>query len=306
MKNGNYHEPVMVQEVTNAFAPLDNARIIDATLGSAGHSLALIKAGANVLGIETDSQMLEIAVRRLEEARPTPLDKTISRGSFKLVKGNFKDIDQIAESVGFKDVGGVLFDLGVSNMQLKSHNRGFSFSNPEADLDMRIDPESQGVKASDLLNGLRGDQLISLFGETLDSGSAKWLTKRILNKRDESPIKTVEDFLKACEGLRTKKDLHEATLPLLALRITVNSERENLKEALPKAFSLLKMEGKVAVITFHSGEKKVVLDFFHSKKRENEGIFLTQAPIIPTKEEVANNPSARSAELWIFKKNETV
>lgn len=295
------HNPVLVRQVLEFLAPLKKARIIDATLGSAGHTLALVKAGAHVLGIEADSQMLEIAARRLEEACPTPNIK--GWGSFKVAHGNFRDLDEIASKAGFDDVDGVLFDLGVSNIQLTSPSRGFSFSNPEASLDMRIDPKYQGVKGSDLLNGLRKDQLITLFGLTLKSGPAKWLAKRVINVREQVPISTVGDFLKVCEGLRTKGSLHEATLPFLALRMAVNSERENLEETLPQAFSLLKKGGKLLIMTFHSGEEKIVLDFYNERKRNNEGKILTEKPKTPAEEEVRANPRARSAELWVLQKS---
>ena len=300
MENENYHESVLVHEVLGSFAPLKNARIIDATVGTAGHTLALIKEGAEVLGIEADSKILEVAERRLEEACPTPNQD--GWGSFRLVNANFKDLDKIALDNGFKDVDGIFFDLGVSNIHLTSASRGFSFSNPDVPLDMRIDPKTQGVTGADLLNGLRQDQLSALFGLTLDHGSSRWLTKRTISVRETSPIKSVGDFLEICEGLRVKGRLHEATLPFLALRMAVNSELENLKEVLPKAFSHLKKGGKLSVITFHSGEKKVVLDFFQEKKRENAGEILTDGGVKPKEEEIDKNPRARSAELWTLKK----
>ena len=303
MENENYHEPVLVHEVLTSFAPLKNARIIDATLGTGGHTLALVKEGAEVLGIEGDSEILEVAKRRLEEACPTPNQD--GWGSFRVVHANFKDIGRVASNESFMEVDAVLFDLGVSNIQLTSASRGFSFANPEAPLDMRIDPKTQGVTGADLLNGLREDQLIALFGLTLDHGSSRWLTKRTLVARGESPINFVGDFLEICEGLRVKGRLNEATLPFLALRIAVNSELENLKDALPKAFSLLKEGGKLSVITFHSGEKKEVLDFFQEKKRANAAEILTDGGIKPEVEEVHKNPRARSAELWTLKKYET-
>ncbi|OGM78587.1 16S rRNA (cytosine(1402)-N(4))-methyltransferase, partial [Candidatus Woesebacteria bacterium RIFOXYA1_FULL_48_16] len=112
MKKGNYHEPVLVDEITSALAPLQQARIIDATLGTAGHSLELVKAGADVLGIDSDREMLKEAEERLEEACPTPNQNGL--GSLKLTHGNFKDVDAIASREDFSEVDGVLFDLGVS------------------------------------------------------------------------------------------------------------------------------------------------------------------------------------------------
>ncbi len=285
MKDDNYHEPVMVSEV---LAHLNKKKqrlpagrqVIDATLGTGGHSLELLKAGVKVLGIESDPEILEIAKERLEKF------------DCLFVHGNFKDIDKIARENGFDKVGGILFDLGVSNLQLTDEDRGFSFSNPSTVLDMRIDKESQGVTGAVLLNVLRKDQLEEMFSKVLDSSSARWLSKRILEKREIKPVKTVGDFLNICEGLRGKARLNPATLPFLALRIAVNSELENLKEALPKAVDLLEIGGKLLVISFHSGEEEIVKSF--------SGDFV--GPIKPTMKEVTNNPKARSAELFVLTK----
>ncbi|KKU23052.1 16S rRNA (cytosine(1402)-N(4))-methyltransferase [Candidatus Woesebacteria bacterium RIFOXYB1_FULL_47_31] len=300
MKKGNYHEPVLVDEMTSALAPLQQARIIDATLGTAGHSLELVKAGADVLGIDSDREMLKEAEERLEEACPTPNQNGL--GSLKLTHGNFKDVDAIASREDFSEVDGVLFDLGVSNLQLMGEKRGFSFGYPEAPLDMRIDPNSEGVMASDLLNGLRADQLTVLFSKVLTTSQSRFLVSRVVEQREKKPFETVQDFLRIAKRLKTKKDLNPATLPFLALRMAVNSELENLKEALPKAVGCLKKGGKILVITFHSGEEKIVLDFFHQCREEGTGKILTSVSIRPGEEEISKNPRARSAELWILQK----
>ena len=278
MKDGNYHEPVMIEEV---LAHLNKAKsVIDATLGTGGHSLKLLGSGVKILGIESDLEILEIAKERLSNLNCI------------MVHGNFKDIDKIAHENGFNKVDGILFDLGVSNLQLMNESRGFSFSNPNAIFDMRIDKENQEVTGAILLNVLRKDQLEKLFSKVLDLSSARWLTKRVLKKRETKPINTVGDFLDICEGLRGKARLNPATLPMLAVRIAVNSELENLKEALPKAYDLLEIDGKLLVISFHSGEEEIVKSF--SKE------FL--GPIKPTMEEINRNPKARSAELFVLTK----
>lgn len=278
MKDNSYHEPVMTDEVLAHLNKVKSA--VDATLGTGGHSLKLLEAGVKVLGIESDPEILKIARKRLAKFNPL------------LVNGNFKDIDRIAKENGFNKVDGVLFDLGVSNLQLMDEARGFSFSNPSALLDMRIDKDTQEVTGATLLNALRKDQLEEMFSRVLDSGSSRWIAKRVIERREITPIKTVGDFLDICEGLRGKARLNPATLPFLALRIAVNSELENLKEALPKAYDLLEVGGKLLVISFHSGEEEVVKGF--SSK------FL--GPIKPTMEEVTNNPKSRSAELFVLTK----
>jgi len=300
MRSELYHEPVLVNEVIEVFAPLYKARIIDATLGTGGHSLEMVKAGAEVLGIETDEEMFKVGYERLKKACPTPNKNGL--GSFKLVNDNFRNIDSIAQKENFNEASGVLFDLGVSNIQLVSPDRGFSFGNPNAKLDMRLDRGAQGLTGADLLNALRQDHLIKLFQKVLGFRDSRYLAERVIEARAEKPIATVGDFLAVARGIKTKKGLNPATLPFLALRIAVNSELENLNEALPKAFDLLRKGGRLAVIVFHSGERQIVLDFYFQNERRRTGKILTRKPIVPSEEEITKNPRARSASLYVLEK----
>ena len=269
----SYHESVMVKEVLESLHVNKGSLYIDATLGTGGHALEIIKAGGKIFGIEADPEILEIAKKR------------VAGGNF--VLGNFTDIDKIARENDFGKVSGVLFDLGVTNIHLTTGTRGFSFGSPNNDLDMRLNAKDQGVMGADLLNALREDQLIDLFRVTLDGGSAKWMTKRVLEAR---PVRTVADFLAICRGLRGKPGLNEATLPFLALRVAVNSELDILEAALPKAYELLEPRGKLVVISFHSGEDRIVKNFGDSRL------------ILPSAGEIAKNPRARSAKMRVFEK----
>lgn len=297
MKINDYHEPVLVKEVLEAFllnAPLKNqVRMIDATLGTGGHTLEMVKRGAFILGLEADAEMIKTAQKRLEDE---------GLNNFKLVQGNFRNIDKLARQSNFNDVNGILFDLGVSNPQLTSEKRGFSFSNPEADLDMRIAPTDQALKASDLLNVLRYDQLVELFLKVVDRNSSQRIAKEILRIREEKPIKKVGDFLKICDVIKGKPGLNQATLPFLALRISVNSELDNLFEALPKALDLLKPAGRLTVITFHSGEDEIVKDFFRDAENKNLARIINKQPIKASEEEIFKNQKSRSAKLRILEK----
>ncbi len=288
----NYHESVMVRETVEGLHIETGSLYIDATLGNGGHALKILKLGGKVLGIDLDSEMIAATENRLSKFK-----------DFKAVQGNFVDIDKIAKENGFEKVNGVLFDLGISNVHLKDLERGFSFENPEAELDMRLDPESQAVKGADLLNVLREDQLRDLFEVTLNPGAAKWITGRVLHARRGRPIKTVSDLLEISEGLRTgKHGLNEATLPFLALRIAVNSELTNLKEALPKAFGLLGKGGRLVVISFHSKEDAIVKDFFREKSRTSGAKMITFKPIGASKEEIIENRRSRSAKMRVLQK----
>lgn len=291
-----YHESVLVDEAVSSLHIQKDAKYIDATLGNGGHTLAIIRAGGKVLGIDLDPNMLRMAGERLK-------DEGIDEESYKLAGGNFTQIDSLAASNDWTEVAGILFDLGVSNIHLKDLERGFSFENPEADLDMRIDPDSQGVKASDLLNVLREDQLRDLFEITLDPGASKWITGRVMFSRNIKPIKTVGDVLEICEGLKSgKHGMSEATLPFLALRIAVNSELTNLEESLPKAFDLLSPEGRLVVISFHSKEDEIVKDFFKEKSLEGKAKLITAKPIMAGVSEVSVNKRSRSAKMRVLQK----
>lgn len=291
------HEPVLFQEVLDALGLTDLAhsnnqvrKFIDATLGTGGHTIEILKSGGKVLGIETDNTLLRVARERVEG------------GSFKLFHGNFKDIYEIAKHEGFLQVDGILFDLGVSNLHFEDPDRGFSFKYENAPLDMRLNRELQNVSASDLLNNLRYDQLITLFSVILSKYQSKKLADSVVSKRSKSKFKTVGDFLNIFGIIRFKHKLHPATLPLLALRIAVNSELDNLKEALPSSLKLLRKGGNLVVISFHSAEDRIVKRFFRNTEKEGVGEIITKKPIVAQPKEIFSNPKARSAKLRIFKK----
>lgn len=274
----------MTGEVIKALHIKSSRKYIDATLGTGGHTEAISQKGGKVLGIEADPEMLRIAKERIG-------DKA------KLVLGNFVQIDKISKENNWKPVSGILFDLGVSNVHLKDLERGFSFENAEASLDMRLDPENQGVTGADLLNVLREDQLKEMFEVALDPGPAKWIAGRVIHSRAAKPIVTVGDLLEISEGLKTgRHGLNEATLPFLAVRIAVNGELANLREALPKAFTLLKPGGRLVVISFHSGEDRIVKNFGKTLPAQ------TSKLVWPGEEEVKRNPRARSAKMRIIQK----
>jgi len=271
--------------------------------------LEIVKKGGRVLGIDMDQQMLEVAEDRLRKARRAmrpsgpeacPVPKGIFGDPFILIQGNFKDIETIAKERDFSQVDGIIFDLGVSNLHLTSPLMGFSFANPDAELDMRLDLNSQGVKAKDLLNALNVGQLTELFSETLDLGLARAVARKVIAAREVKPFEKVCDLLGICRFLPKKGRLHPATKVFLALRIAVNSELENLKEALPKAYSLLRPGGRLVVISFHSGEEKIVKGFVSNTTNAR---IVTEKPIVPGINEVTRNPRARSAKMRVLQKN---
>ncbi len=276
-----YHESVLVKEVLESLhlnTSSQNGNYIDCTLGTGGHTEAILKAGGSVLGIETDPKMLEIAKERLEGTNST------------LVLGNFDNLEKIAKNNNFEEVDGILLDLGVSNLHLKDDSRGFSFESPEQELDMRLNPEVQGVKASDLLNALDQTQLTTLFEKVLSHNEAKRIASRIMSMR---PIYKVSELVEVLKNIPHKEHLNPATLPMLAVRIAVNSELDNLKMVIPVAMKLLKKDGRLLIITFHSAEEKVLEKYINARTKIR----------IPSYEEINKNKRSRSAKLYVFTKN---
>ena len=170
------HTSVLLKESVDSLHIQNGAKYIDATLGAGGHTEEILRRGGLVLGIEADPKMLEIARKRVGEACPT------------LFLGNFRDIASIAHEHGFEKVSGVLFDLGISSVHLDSDPRGFSFRNPNASLDMRLNTEAQGVTAADLLNSLDKTQLTILF-------ESKLIAQKVVESRKNKPFESVGDFL---------------------------------------------------------------------------------------------------------------
>lgn len=325
-KETRLHEPVLKNEVIEIlglekFAHLKKqCRFIDATLGLGGHTREIIKKGGEVLGIEADPEMLKIAKERLERALgatcPSEPEACPARyqtvpgfypsqtqGSFKLVHGNFRKIDEIARQEGFENVEGIIFDLGVSSPQLTSEDRGFSFRNPSACLDMRLDKISQALTAADLIASLSEKQLIELFRIVLDIYLARKISKQVTIMRKHARIETVGDFLGVISCVLPREGrLHPATKAFLALRIAVNSELTNLKEALPMTFELLVSGGRLLVISFHSKEDVIVKDFYKTMEKKSRGHIITKKPIRPSSEEIIKNPRARSAKMRVLEK----
>jgi 16S rRNA (cytosine1402-N4)-methyltransferase len=308
------HEPVLLDEVVAYLDPekiahsKKNICFIDATVGFAGHAKEFVKKRVFVLGIDTDESTLKEAEKVLEEACPSHHD-TMVGPLFKLTHGNFKDIAEIVKRENIQNVYGILIDLGVSTPQLTSDTRGLSFQNREAELDMRLDTKTSQVRGLELLNALNESQLHDLFDAVMEYRDTRSLVTMIVRKRNQTPFKTVGDFLEVIESVRQRnkwdrntKSIHPATLPFMALRMAVNSELENIKEALPGAFSVLEKNGRLAVISFHSGEDAIVKDFMRQKETDGFGTILTKKPIVPTDSELQRNPRARSAKLRVLEK----
>lgn len=292
-----YHIPVLFKEVLYFLDVRSGRRFIDATVGGGGHTEAILKLGGEVLGIDTSLVALRLAGEELKE------EKGVS-----LVRGNFADIGRIAKQEGFGKVDGILFDLGVANFQLDNPSLGLSFRS-EGPLDMRIDP-SLGVCASDLVNALPEKELYELFSQVGQEKHALEIARAIISARSVKPFETTRDLARLVEDIYQRRQkvkgkrqkIHPATRVFLALRIAVNLEFENLKSALPQAVGLLRPGGRLAVISFHSGEDRIVKHFLKEEEKSGKAKILTKKPVIPSETEVQENPRARSAKMRVAEK----
>ena len=292
------HLPVMLTEVISLLSVKPGKKYIDSTVGGGGHTEAILKKGGEVLGIDQDPTSLSEARKRLstrfgevaETRRACP-------GVFRLVRTNFVNLQKIASEEDYYPVDGILFDLGFASFQMDNPERGLSLSK-DGPLDMRLDP-GLGVTAADILNALSETQLYNLIKDVGEADNARSLTRAIVARRRLEPFTHTRELASLIEhispGYRGK--IHPATKVFMALRIVVNSEFENLQTALPQALDLVKSGGRIVVISFHSGEDRIVKDTF----REWEGLgkveILTNKPVVPSNLEILNNPRSRSAKL---------
>lgn len=295
-----FHEPVLLKEVVGYLKVEKGKKYIDATVGGGGHTKAILKLGGKVLAVDCDPEAIKAARRCLASACPPG-----KHYFWRLVSGNFKNLFQIAKKEGFLNVSGILFDLGVSSFQLEKTGRGFSFS-LETPLDMRMNPKLK-VTAADLINGLNKGELNELFSRVSQEHYSRRIAKAICCARKLRPIKTTGQLVEIIDqALPTKKKrrsrLHPATRVFLALRIAINDELNNLKKALPQTLDLLNSRGRLAIISFHSGEDRIVKRFFQGRERKKRLTIITKKPVQPTAEEINQNPRSRSAKLRVAEK----
>ncbi len=263
---------------------------VDATVGLGGHAYELLKRNpkAFLIGIDKDPEALERAKERLKEFE----------GRFALYQADYKDIDEVLKAEKLESVDGILMDLGVSMLQLKTPERGFSFKE-EAPLDMRMDPQ-QRLTAYDVVNRYKEKELLRIIKEYGEERFAPRIARAIVQYRRKKPIETTLELAKIVEEAVPKgfyKKIHPATKTFQAIRIEVNRELDHLKEALLKAPQLLNKGGRIAVISFHSLEDRIVKHTFRHFEREGLLKVLTKKPITPSEEEIKKNPPSRSAKL---------
>lgn len=280
------HIPVLAGEVLQHLNPQSGQHIIDATLGDGGHGeLILEKLGdGKLLGIDQDPESLKRAEKFLGKKKHIILKQ-----------GNFRELKSLIPE-DFGDVHGILFDLGWSSPQFADRNRGFSFQNDEP-LDMRMDP-SQKTTAAEIVNNYREEEIGRILRVYGDERHWKTLAHKIKKARKEMKIETTFQLVDIIGGSK-RGGIHPATRTFQALRIAVNDELAALKDGLEQAIEILSPGGIIMVISFHSGEDRIVKHMF---KNADELDVLTKRPITASEEEIKSNPRSRSAKLRVATK----
>jgi len=289
-----FHTPVMLNEVLAYLDLAPGKLIVDATLGTGGHSQAILERitpGGKLIGFDRDKESLNIARERLAKFKD----------AVEFVHGNFSDITKILEGLKVKNVDGIIFDLGVSSFQLNDPQRGFSFQN-DGPLDMRLDRDSY-ICAYDLVNNLNEEELSTLLW---NFGEERWhnrIARHLVEERKMHPISTtgeLADIVARSIPPRYRHKyyrIHPATRTFQAVRIAVNRELEILDNALSQGISLLGKKGRICAISFHSLEDRAVKLNFRKNSQEGLIDILTNKPLTPTQSEVEVNPRSRSSKL---------
>jgi 16S rRNA (cytosine1402-N4)-methyltransferase len=304
------HLPVLPAEVLDALRPHSGGVYVDCTVGAAGHAAAILDASApdgRLLGIDADPDALDLAAARLR-----PYGERV-----RLAHANYRDLDAVLAETRTPPADGMLMDLGVSSMQLDRPERGFSFQ-ADGPLDMRLD-QTGGVPASDLVNTLPERELADLIFEYGEERLSRRLARAIVERRARAPFRTTADLARTVAAAVHGRPggIHPATRTFQALRIAVNGELVGLREALPKAVDALAPGGRLAVISFHSLEDRIVKRHFAAESGRcacPPGLpvcrcgararlrVLTRKPLVATEAERRANPRSRSAKLRVAEK----
>jgi 16S rRNA (cytosine1402-N4)-methyltransferase len=277
----------MVKEVLEILNPGKDGVYVDATIGTGGHAeniLKLIGPDGKLIGIDRDSEALKVAERRLSDRMAV------------LKRGKFSDMESLVYSEGVLEVDGILFDLGVSMIQLKDLERGFSFVS-EKRLDMRMDMR-QKVSAWDIVNSYSERELEQVLREFGEERLSRKIARSIVSARSKKPINTCSELSKIVEGAYGGRGkTHPATRTFQALRIEVNSEIEEIGAGLDASLRLLKRGGRLCIISYHSLEDRIAKNFMRNNSKKGLIKILTKKPKTPSPEELRLNPSSRSAKL---------
>ena len=296
------HKTVLYHEVTTILRPHQGGQYVDATLGAGGHSFSILSESTPdglLLGIDRDSQALQIAQKRLERFGKRVFFKNAS----------FIQMEELIEEIGWRFIDGIIFDLGVSSMQLETPGRGFSFLKDEP-LDMRFD-QHNGITAAEIINNEKEEELARVIWENGEEPQARQIAAAICRAR---PLKSTAELTRLVSTIYRgpRGRIHPATRTFQALRMAVNQELQSLQSGLEQALHLLVCGGRMAIISFHSLEDRLVKQFIRRESKDcicppEQPIctcghkaslkILTRHAITPSEDEIQKNSRARSAHL---------
>ena len=289
------HKPVLSKEVIENLNPKNGDIILDATVGCGGHAELIMKQLSPhglLIGIDRDDEALVEARTKL---------RSFNSISCKIVKENFRNLDSVLRKLGIEKVNGVLFDVGISSLQLDTAYRGFSV-HKDGPLDMRMD-KTDRLTARDVVNKYPKDRLYEVIKAFSDERYARKIASFIVDKRTKKPFETTAELvatIKRAVGYKYRRlRIHPATRTFQAIRIEVNQELSALSEALEKLVTFLASKARICVISFHSLEDRIVKNLF--KRYSQDGIFrlINKKPIMAGREEVLENPRSRSAKMRV-------
>jgi len=294
------HISVLKDESIDGLNIQEGDVIVDGTLGGGGHTFEIIKrfgSKVKIIGLDFDADAITRAKERIGD---TPCDVV-----FKTV--GFQDMDIVLDEIGIKNVDRILLDLGLSSFQLEVAGRGFSFMKDEPLLmTMKKNPTEEDLTAKEIVNTWDEENIADIIYGFGEEKYSRKIAKAIVIARKEKEIETTFDLVKiiddACGKYYRRMKIHPATRTFQALRIATNSELTNLQEVIKKGFSRLSKNGRIAIITFHSLEDRIVKRAFVSLKEEGVANIITKKPIVPKDEESKSNPRARSAKLRLIEK----
>ncbi len=330
------HIPVLLKETVEGLHLAKGMTVVDATLGGGGHTLAMLervrparndsqakrcdsgRPEGRLIAFDTDQEAIDRFQDRLADVPYAR--EAFKEGTLLMLRSNFADLEERLTAIGVSSVDAILADLGFSSDQIESDARGLSFQK-DGPLDMRLD-RSETLTADEIVNTYAPEELEKIFHDYGEEPESRRITKAIVAARTEKPIATTRALADLIESAYPKRrrfrmSIHPATKTFQALRIAVNREEERLERFLPAAMRMLRSGGRLAVITFHSGEDRAVKRFFQEEARgcvcppefpvcrcgQSPRLkIITKRPIIPTKKEIEDNPRARSAKLRVAEK----
>ena len=303
MEDFTYHRPILATEVVELLAPRPGALVLDGTCGGGGHCEAILQTGADILGLDQDPDAIAHAGERL----------ALFGGRVTLRQANFRDAGRVLDELGIEKIGGALLDLGVSSRQLENADRGFSIMR-NGPLDMRMDPRRE-LTAAEIVNSYGEEELTQLFRDLGEEPAARRIASQLVKQRKTEPFRETVQLARAIEKIIPRHGRrHPATQVFQALRMEVNDELGALELGLLALSARLESGARIAVISFHSLEDRIVKNFFRDRAREFldrpewpeprpnpdfQFTLITSKPVEPGTEEQRANPRSRSAKLRV-------